>query len=145
MCDFRTIIGVRFEDGTEIECAPAKQGYSWFPQLYEDNPEPGLYHVGQTGCGIYYWDGEQVHSDYGYDDFTRCTFIVDEDNPNISNFMFLSDPRWPGYQVKYDGLRKSNRWTALGPEGRLGDVNTKKEVWDLVKEDYDKTQSDQRK
>lgn len=36
--------------------------------------------------------------------------------------------------LKYDELRKANRWTAIGPEGRIGDFETKQEALDAMAE-----------
>ena len=57
------------------------------------------------------------------------------------HYLWLSDDPWywerkqqgeniklfqiGNHQIKYDGLRKKNKWTAIGPKGRVGgDVHT---------------------
>lgn len=42
-----------------------------------------------------------------------------------------------GYSLKLDQLRKENHWTAIGPEGRLGDVATLFEAVTLIEKDYE--------
>lgn len=78
MCDFRKIIGVRFSDGTEVSCDKKLGHYPWFDDLYlDDPPEAGLYHIGATGCGVYYWNTKEILSDYKDDQFNKCKFITD--------------------------------------------------------------------
>lgn len=48
---------------------------------------------------------------------------------------FLSLKHWPlGYKIKWDRLRTTNQFTALGRDGILGDVATFEEAASLVEE-----------
>lgn len=38
----------------------------------------------------------------------------------------------PGYFIKYDGFRENNRFTVLGPRGRVGDVETLEKAHSLL-------------
>lgn len=44
---------------------------------------------------------------------------------------------FPGYILKHDGIRKTHRWTAIGPGGRIGDYQTDKEGYDAIKKEKD--------
>lgn len=39
----------------------------------------------------------------------------------------------PGYYIKYDGFRESNKFTVLTPEGRDKDVPTREDALELLK------------
>lgn len=82
MCDFRNIIGVKFADGTEFHGKP--QGhYSWFDECVKDDPKPGLYHIGMTGCGIYYYEDGTFWSDYQMGSMMKCEFILGDPEYNL--------------------------------------------------------------
>jgi hypothetical protein len=78
VCDFRKIISVVI-DGEEI---PVE--YKWGEADFRFEPpepnEPGIYHIGASGCGMYYWSGEAWYADY-YDEDTEkvkaCKYITD--------------------------------------------------------------------
>lgn len=75
MCDFRNIVGVRFEDGREFRSKPTKH-YNSFEDCKKDNPRTDLYHIGMTGCGIFYYENGEFWSDYN-DSFKQCEYLTD--------------------------------------------------------------------
>jgi hypothetical protein len=68
MCDFRKITAVVI-DGEEVPVDTIRvDGHIDFtsrPGL------TGIYHIGATGCGLYYWDGDMWKADYYYQDDPR--------------------------------------------------------------------------
>jgi len=36
------------------------------------------------------------------------------------------------YTIKFDGYRDNHRWTALGPEGRIGDFETADQAYRVI-------------
>jgi hypothetical protein len=78
MCDFRKIIGVVI-DGKQIDINTTSGHFYSFPMAKDT--APGLYHVGASGCGLYYCDGKSWYTDYdGH--HAQCKFIVEE-NTNV--------------------------------------------------------------
>ena len=75
MCDFRKITTVII-DNREIPITEETGRQTSF------DPSPpvdavGLYCVGASGCGLYYWDGKNWFSDYEYnlyDPVNHCEF-----------------------------------------------------------------------
>ena len=89
MCDFRKITAVKL-NGLTI---PIKETAGWFGGFGDPaikDAVPGLYHVGMSGCGLYYWDGKNWYSDYEdnwYNYMNTCEFVSEgytwEDAPNV--------------------------------------------------------------
>jgi hypothetical protein len=77
VCDFRNIVGVLI-DG-EVTAVKGTVGGNHSFNFEPD--KPGIYHIGASGCGLYYYDGSQWYSDYGEyveGDFLKpCKFITD--------------------------------------------------------------------
>ena len=78
MCDFRNIIAVKINGETTI--ISKNRGY--FSGFHEITKElsPGLYSVGASGVGQYYYDGKSWYSDYEcnlYNPTKVCEFIVE--------------------------------------------------------------------
>lgn len=76
MCDFRNVIAVVI-DGQEIpaEHVGHSHDFNFLPVT------KGIWHIGASGCGLYYWSGDQWYSDYGEyeegDICKPCKFITD--------------------------------------------------------------------
>lgn len=77
MCDLRTITGVIINGKTIEVKGVSRHFYSWSdPGM--DNLDPGIYSIGASGVGQYYYDGKNWHSDYKYsipNIFYQCEFI----------------------------------------------------------------------
>jgi len=74
VCDFRKIVGVVIDgEVTAVEgVVGGNHGFNFEPD------KPGIYHIGASGCGLYYWSGSQWYSDYGGSDICKaCNFITD--------------------------------------------------------------------
>ena len=77
MCDFRKIIAVVI-DGKVIPLEGRKAWFGDFKDPKIQTAEPGLYTVGMSGTGQYYWDGKYWYSDYDSSYTKQCAFIEAE-------------------------------------------------------------------
>lgn len=76
MCDFRTIVGVIINDKIVFRGSPDSSQH--LPDFSTKPNKSGLYYVGASGVGIYYWDGKNWYSDYEcnwYNWINTCRFI----------------------------------------------------------------------
>lgn len=64
----------------------------------------------------------------------NCDIFLDGNCPcTIGRDKVILTELGDGYALKYDGIRKENRWTALSPSGRIGgDVATSFEVMQRI-------------
>jgi len=76
MCDFRKVLKVINKLTNEEYLEPISQGHIggiW--DLNEDSPV-GLYHVGMSGCGYGWFDGQKIHTPYSLN--TDYPFVFGE-------------------------------------------------------------------
>lgn len=72
MCDFRNVIAVVI-DGEKIPTEHVGHSHDFnFTPVTE-----GIWHVGASGCGLYYWSGSDWYADYDSTSFKPCKFITD--------------------------------------------------------------------
>lgn len=80
MCDVRTIVAVNL-GGEDIPVNGAKGHFAWW-DVVPESLDPGLYCIGASGCGMYYYDSSSWYSDYEYNQehVKSCVYITE---PNI--------------------------------------------------------------
>lgn len=77
MCDFRKTVAVII--GNEVTFNPEVVGHFYTYDCFDQTPEPGLYTVGASGVGLYYFNGQDWYSDYD-DSFTKtCRFVTEDE------------------------------------------------------------------